>query len=480
MAFEGWALPAGSPLSGGEIASLEADELPALATLAFSPESLGGVMDALRDARTEGLARLPLVRIIEAVDRVARRFLDPGNDLRAAALDAMGPHAGLSAPMARTVLDGMARDWTRPRLEALLRSEFPDPEVLEGFRPNPAGGEFRAAGYPLTFHLGAGTVSGVGTTTIIRSLLVKSAVLLKPGRGDVVLPVLFARGLVEVDPEVGGGVAVIYWPSRDAGKTEAALQGADLVVVYGGDETVRWVRDRMPITTPLRAYRHRIGVGLVGRGALGSGRLPGGDPEAGAPGKEVAKAAARAVALFDQKGCVSPHVFLVEEGGEAEPATWAGHLARALERLEEELPSGPVTGTEGVALQQLRGEAEVAEAVGKGFVLHGGGEAPWTVLFQPHGQVEPSCLNRTVRVIPVPELKEGLVLLKGWGPQLQTVGVAGLGKGREEILEALAAMGVSRIAPLGGVPWPPPWWHHDGEGPLRSLVRWTDLEEGVD
>jgi len=146
MAFEGWALPAGSPLSGGETTSEEAEGLPALATLAFSPELLGGVMDALRDARTEGLARLPIVRIMEAVDQVAKRFLDPGDDLRAAALEAMGPHAGLSAPMAQTVLDGMARDWTRPRLEALLRSEFPDPEVLEGFRPNPAGGEFRAAG----------------------------------------------------------------------------------------------------------------------------------------------------------------------------------------------------------------------------------------------------------------------------------------------------------------------------------------------
>lgn len=466
MVFEGWALPPGQPLTDRGNVSLEGGDLPPLSTLDFPAEALGGVMASLREARRVGLARLPVVRVLEAVDRVARCFLDPVDDLRKAALEAMGPHAGFSGPMSTAVLDGMARDWTRPRLEALLRSEFPDPEVLDGFRPNPAGGELRAAGYPLTFHLGAGTVPGVGTTSLIRGLLVKSAVLLKPGRGDVVLPVLFARGLMEVDPEVGAGVAVLYWPSSDEEKTEVAIRGAELVVVYGGDETVKWVGDRMPLTKPLRAYWHRMGVGLVGRGALGKG--------------EIASAAARAVALFDQRGCVSPHLFLVEEGGETEPADWARLLAQSLERLEEELPSGPVTHREGAALQQLRGEAEVAEALGKGFVRHGGGGAPWTVLFQPDGRVEPSCLSRTVRVIPVPELKDGVALLKGWGAQLQTVGVAGLGGARREILDGLAALGVCRIASLAGVPWPPPWWHHDGEGPLRALVRWTDLEEGSD
>jgi methionyl-tRNA synthetase len=28
------------------------------------------------------------------------------------------------------------------------------------------------------------------------------------------------------------------------------------------------------------------------------------------------------------------------------------------------------------------------------------------------------------------------------------------------------------------VPFPPPWWHHDGGGPLGDLVRWVDLEAG--
>ncbi|MFO8174537.1 MAG: hypothetical protein R6T96_09665 [Longimicrobiales bacterium] len=45
--------------------------------------------------------------------------------------------------------------------------------------------------------------------------------------------------------------------------------------------------------------------------------------------------------------------------------------------------------------------------------------------------------------------------------------------------EALAGLGVSRVAPLETMAWPTAWWHHDGTGPLRSLVRWTDLEDPV-
>jgi hypothetical protein len=67
-------------------------------------------------------------------------------------------------------------------------------------------------------------------------------------------------------------------------------------------------------------------------------------------------------------------------------------------------------------------------------------------------------------------------LVASIGPHLQTVGVAGCGDRVEGLAEALARVGVLRIAGFVDVPFPPPWWHHDGDGPLRSLVRWVDLE----
>ena len=155
---------------------------------------------------------------------------------------------------------------------------------------------------------------------------------------------------------------------------------------------------------------------------------------------------------------------------------WTGILAAHLERLEATLPSGNIPTDVAVAIQQTRGVGEMEEGGGRAVVHHGGAEGSWTVVFQPHGDLKPSCLHRTVSVLPVKSLEEALGRLEEWKDYLQSVGVAGVGGETPEILERLARMGVSRITTLDGLPWPPPWWHHDGSGPLRDMVRWADLE----
>jgi hypothetical protein len=463
--FRAWHLPRGFNLAEEEVSVVSGEAGREFVYPVLSRERTDELMALLRRARDAGLADFPVDRVVKAVGKVAGRLLDPGDGLRGLALRAMAPHAGYSPPMAAAVLDGMARLWTDSSLNGLLDSEFRDPEVLDGFVPVATGQRGRALGYPLTLHLGAGTVPGVSTTSMVRALLVKSAVLLKPGLGDLSLPVVFAGALEEEDPELASSIAVAYWPSGEGFRTEMALNEADLVTAYGSDETIRWVRAHLPARTILRAYRHRLGAVLIGRGALG-----------GEEASYVAQEAARAVALFDQRGCVSPHVFFVERGGQVGPEAWAELLSRALSDLETELPSGDITPEEAVAVQQLRGSAELVEGLGSGVVFHGEDRAPWTVTVQAEGPLEPSCLNRTVRVFPVEGFESALDALREWSPFLQTVGLAGFGVEKGELAEELARLGVSRIVPLAQVPWPPPWWHHDGSGPLLDLVRWTDLE----
>ena len=478
MPFEGWALPWSFRMDQEMVSVLTEEGLPPLKQVSLSPQRLEVLLDVLRSGGPN-LVRTPISAVLLTVDRVAHRFLDPGDELRKEALETVGAHGGFSGPMAREVLDGMAKGWTRPPLVALLHAEFRNPEVLDGFQPSRSRVEVRALGFPLSFHLGAGTVPGVGTTSMIRSLLVKSAVLLRPGRGDVPLSVLFARGLQEVDPELSQAVAVAYWPRSQSAETELVLERVDQVVVYGSDETVSWVRQRTPAATELVAYRHRLGLGLVGRGALQGEKTEAAPPNMGTERKgarQTALSAARAVAMFDQRGCVSPHLYFVEKGGEIGPEEWAEMLSQALSGLEEELPSGPVSPEVGVALQQYRGKAEIEQSQGRGVVFHGGAAAPWTVAVEPDGVLEPTCMNRTVKVVPVGELTDALESLHSWSRHLQTVGVAGLGGNRKKILDKLVELGSSRITGLDQIPWPPAWWHHDGAGPLRSLVRWTDVE----
>ena len=169
------------------------------------------LLEVLREAGAR-LADVPVRDLVTCVGRVADRFLDSSDPIRHRAIDLLVPTAGLSKEMASEILTGMARDWTAERLTELLRRELQGPGVLDGFCRLDEGRSVRAKGPLLTFHVGAGTVPGVSVTSMIRALLVKSAVLLKPGLGDVVLPVLFAEALAEEAPELSDALAVTYWP----------------------------------------------------------------------------------------------------------------------------------------------------------------------------------------------------------------------------------------------------------------------------
>lgn len=425
----------------------------------LTPELLTRQFQALGAARDRHLAKRPVGEIVEVVDRVAGRFQDPVDPLRRTA-EAMLPEAtGFSPPMVGHVLDRMAADWRAERSWALLRAEFGDPGVLDGFRPRSnSPGLTRAWGPRLSFQVWSGNVPGVAVTALVRTLLVKSATFGKPAAGEPLLAALFARGIAEVDPELGSCIAVAHWPGGDDALTGAALTHADAVVVYGGAETVAALRARTPARARFLPYGHRLSFGVVGREAAH---------------RDTAGRAAGDVALFDQQGCVSPQLFYVEEGGEAAPQAWAQLLAEAMAEQEAHLPRGAISPGEAAAIQQLRGAAEFAPG---GEVHTSPGGTAWTVLWDPDPAFYATCLNRTVRVKPVGDLLEVPRLVHQIAPLLQSVGVAADPERSRRLADALGSAGASRVVPIGRMAWPPPEWHHDGRPPLADLVRWCDWE----
>ncbi len=448
--FDAWSVP-----SGAELFSPSTLPEQHLRIVPYSVEWGRALIERLEEARQDILDR-PATEIAETLGRVASRFGDPSDLLRARALRLLPRSAGLSPQMAEAVLDGMARDWDMTHLLMTVEAEFGDPRVLDEFVPD-GPRDVRAYARSPALHIGAGTVPGVTVTSLIRGLLVKSALLVKPGLGDIVLPVLFREALAEHDPELAAVCAVVYWPGHDI---EQLPEHVRCVVVYGDDSTVAAVGNVTPVGTRVVAYPHRLSFGLIGNGVLERG--------------DLASTIARSVALFERRGCVSPHRFYVEQLAPGEVVALGRRVARALDAIDRELPGPPQGVQDAAVLRQWIHTLRMTQASQNDVHVFETGTQSVCVVGRPPMDVAPP--GRVVSLQPVDHLGTAVRELEHYRPHVQSVALEVDGSRRAELQEALVRAGALRITTLEQLPWPPAWWHHDGRGGLRPLVDLIDRE----
>ena len=413
------------------------------------------IISSLRRAQRD-LAALETKELVAILGSVGERFAQGPGDR---CVGEVAANSELSPAMAEAALRGMAQSWTAGALDRLVRAEFRHPGVLDGFVAEQRRG-IRAASPGVSVHFGAGSVPGVTVTSMIRALLVRSPVLAKPGAGDTALTVRFAQALHRADHRLAAAVAVLYWPGGAAASADwerEVLTHADQVVVYGGSGTIESIRARAPAHTRLIEHPHRVGVAIV-------------DPRGAAASPEDA---ARAVSMFDQKGCVSTHLILLL-GGRPEARSWCGQLAERLAALGTSLPSAPASPGELSAIHQFRGRLAVRSAASEDIEIWSSEGPGWTVVLTGGAVFEPVG-SRTAWVVPVRDRAACLDVLAPLSPVLQTVGLAGLRTDDSGLVEELVALGATRIVPLEQVPFPEPEWFHDGRRPLGELVRWAEL-----
>jgi hypothetical protein len=295
----------------------------------------------------------------------------------------------------------------------------------------------------------------VAVTSIIRSLLVRAATLGKTASGEPVLPVVFARTLATIAPDIASALAVTYWRGGSERLEAVALQAADAVVVYGGAATVESLRARVRPDARLLVHGPRISFGIVGRAAT----------------LAVARDIACATAAYDQQGCVSPHVVYVERGGAIEPKALAQAIARELEAIEATQPRRRLSHSEALAIRQLRAEVEFRGFAGADTAVFGPDHTGYTVLYDDTLTLPVSCLNRTLFVIPIAAAEDLVPVLAPHHDLLQSVALAGFPTPRSSrIIALLVQSGVTRITTFQRLPWPPMWWQHDGHGPLAEFL----------
>ena len=431
----------------------------------LDPAAAAAVASTVRRAALEARGRLSVGDVVERVAAAACRLADPNDPVGRSAVELLRTELGWSSRGAAETLDGMAGGWSADALRSLLRAELGDPGVLDGFRADPTRPDRRrrASGPPLIFEVLAGNVPGVAVTGAIRGLLVRSGVLAKVAEDEPGLLPLFARALAEEDRLLGRSLAVTWWPGEQSGVSPAWTtwtKQAGKVVVYGGDSAISEVRATTPADTEIVAYGPRLGAAVF---------------LADAPG-EAAAGLARDLCSYDQRGCVSPRVAWVVG---ADPVATAKRIGAALAAEVDRVAPPPPGEAEAVELRTVRAEAAFAGFApgGRDAAVLGPDDLAWTVIARRGPGTEARALPRALWVYGVERVSDVLELLAPFAGRLQALGYAG-DRGLDELAEGAARLGVSRIAPIGSLAWPPVDWRHEGRHQLLPLLDWTDLELG--
>jgi hypothetical protein len=213
---------------------------------------------------------------------------------------------------------------------------------------------------------------------------------------------------------------------------------------YGSDSTLVELERAWPKGVAL--HMHGSGYGVV---ALAPSDLR-------TPGAIEATASLLAidVAAFDQRGCLSPRVVLVEGDREcAERLSQA--LALAMTRREREIPIGTLTTTERADLRRFHDTMCVAGqaiAAGSGLVTFETDPLPWIV--PPGG-----------RVLHVRAINDMVAELRAHAAAITTLGVCA--SNAAVCARLSAALPSARIAHIGHMQCPP----LDGPVDLRGLVK---------
>ncbi|GAB2957941.1 acyl-CoA reductase [Saccharothrix stipae] len=433
-------------------------------TLAAGPHEWRGVRPAdwaavgegLRDAH-EDLRRLPVRRIVEAVDAVVDLWAKRDFTARRAAVRNASLVTGMSEETIDRALDAELGNLHAGQLLAALTRELGGPEVLDGFR-----GGTTAVGPRTVLAVFSGNVPGLPARSLVRALLVKASVIAKIPAREPHFTAAFLRTLHDVEPVLADAVVATYWDRDDEATLAAALGQADAVIAYGGDQACAAIRAKVGPHQIYEEHAHKLSFGIVSAEYAA---------EHGAA--EVARRIAADCSDFDQHACLSPQVYLVQAD---HARAVAEHLAVAMRREARDSPPGTIDVHDATALQHRRLIAEWRAATSDA----GGVWAPdgleWTVVLDDALMPLSGAGNRVARIVSVPDVAAAVDAVRPFAEHLQNVGLGAVGEQFRRTARELAVLGASRICAPGAMAKPSMVWRHDGQPRIAGLVRWCDIE----
>ena len=428
------------------------------------PDGWSALGDGLRKAQSV-LKKMTIAEIVAAIDKVSERWGDRSFEPRIRARDEVVLATGFSPEAVERSFDVELRNYRADSLWRALRRELGDPEVLDGFRPDvELQGRGMAIGPRITLGVFTGNVPGLPALSLVRALLVKSAVIAKVASGEPSFAARFVRTIHAVEPCLADAIVVTYWDRNDEASLRGALGQADAVIAYGGEDAVAAIRARIGPHQRYVEHGHKLSAGIVTERYL---------HEVGAD--EAARRIAVDVSTFNQHACIAPQAYLVE--GDTEHARgFAARVARALSDYAGECPLGTLDEADASSIQLRRATDAWLAVAREGRDLWCASGLDWTVILDTDLTSITGTGNRVLRMIPVSSLDHALSRLQPIARHLQNVGVGALGEELWRAATQLAELGACRVSEPGRMAEPSMIWRHDGITCIAALVRWCDVE----
>ncbi len=384
----------------------------------LTPRLLRRLVQRLATAGGRAIREVGQQRLLDLWTDTVETFLDPASSERRRLDATLAVHcrlspAGLNAGL-EAILEGVAR---RPATPIFRQATAHD----------------RSSGAtPPAWIVLASNLPALAVQPLLPTLACGRPVVLKSPSAEPFFAAQFVRALCARQPLLQEAIAALTWRGGDRELEAPLLAGCEPIVAYGEAATLANLEGRA---------RGRI----VGLGPKTSLAIVSQDSDPAS----VARALARDIALFDQRGCLS--VAAVYTDGRA--SVLAAALAAALSDQAGRLPPGPADLGDAAAVQQLRGEAQMRGLEGHFLALNAG-----TVLIEPKPDFYPSPGLRTVRIHPVLNLAAIPALLRPWKGRLQ--GAALAGEAAWQLAPQLRSLAISRCAETGQLQWPDAGWEN--------------------
>ena len=325
-------------------------------------------------------------RWLEASAKALAEDAPLGREARETLPGETGSSDAMVAWALRTTLETVSRD----ALAGLAKDAM---EVF-GARPDPIS---------LLSVVLAGNVFTASVRGIVVPLLFGVPVLVKASSHETRFPTLIREALRRADAELGMAMDLVMFPGGDVDREAALLELAEAVAVYGADETVRAIRQRIDGHMQVIAHGHGVSAAYCSARSLAPESID-----------DTMARMALDLAAYDQRGCLSPQVIYLEETPRTPVDSFATRLSEALEVVAETLPRGPLPEAVGAAQTQWRGLAEV-----EGTLVRGRAHA---LAINRSGAVRWSPGYRNATIVPVRTLDDALASMTAFVMHLKCVG----------------------------------------------------------